>query len=148
MPVKDPTASAKPNHDASMLNCYHHLAASRGVEEFRSLDHYFLAIIHEVKTELKSRNQAKYDLKLNSIVSKLSCDNRRAILRGKDAGRLLSVLPSTVNGTELAKQECRDSLLLRYVMSPLDLQSHCDGCGQKFNVRHALVCKKGGSHPL
>ncbi len=27
--------------------------------------------------------------------------------------------------------------------SPTDLQSHCDGCGQKCSIRHALGCKKG-----
>jgi hypothetical protein len=37
-----------------------------------------------------------------------------------------------------------DSLLLRYSRSPADLPSHCDGCGQKFTVHHALECKKGG----
>jgi hypothetical protein len=37
-----------------------------------------------------------------------------------------------------------DSLLLRYSRSPADLPSHCDVCGQKFTVRHALECKKGG----
>jgi hypothetical protein len=30
------------------------------------------------------------------------------------------------------------------VQSPGDLQSHCDGCGAKFSVRHGLECKKGG----
>jgi len=53
-------------------------------------------------------------------------------------------LPSTVNGTELSAQEYRDAILLRYGRAPGDLPSHCDGCGQKFDVRHALECKKGG----
>jgi hypothetical protein len=86
----------------------------------------------------------EFDKELRSIVSKLSCDDRRTILRGKDTGQWLSVLPSTVNGTELSAQEFRDSLLLRYLRSPADLPSHCDGCGHKFTVRHALECKKGG----
>jgi hypothetical protein len=54
-------------------------------------------------------------------------------------------VPSTVNGTELSRQEFRDALLLRYGRTPGDLQSHCDGCGQKFSVRHGLECKKGGN---
>jgi hypothetical protein len=48
----------------------------------------------------------------------------------------LSVLPSTVNGTELLAQEYRDALLCQR-RSPADLQSHCDGCGQKLSIRHA-----------
>jgi hypothetical protein len=90
--------------------------------------------IQKVKTELKSRNQAKYDSELNSIVSKLSCDTLRTIVRGKETGQWISVQPSTVNGTELSAQEYRDAFL----------QSYCDGCGQKFIVRHAHACKKGG----
>jgi hypothetical protein len=60
------------------------------------------------------------------------------------AGRWVSAVPLTVNGTELASQEFRDALLLRSTRSPEDLQPHCDGCGAKFSVRHGLNCKKGG----
>jgi hypothetical protein len=61
-----------------------------------------------------------------------------------DAGQWLSVLPSTVNGTELSAQEFRDALLLRYARCPPDLPIQCNGCQQKFSVRHALECKRGG----
>jgi hypothetical protein len=53
------------------------------------------------------------------------------------------VLPSTLNGTEISATEFRDALLLRYARYPPDLPSHCDGCLQKFSVRHALECKTG-----
>jgi hypothetical protein len=79
-----------------------------------------------------------------SIVSILSCDDRGTILRGKETGHWVSAVPSTVNATEVSKQEFRDALLLRSTWSPADLQSHCDGCGAKFGVRHGLECKKGG----
>lgn len=71
-------------------------------------------------------------------------DTRRAILRGTRTGQWLSVLPSTVNGTELSAQEFRDSLHLRYARSPPDLPTQCDGCLKNFSVRHALECKIGG----
>ena len=48
------------------------------------------------------------------------------------------------NRTELSAQEFRDSLLLRYGRAPPNLPSCCDGCGQKFSVRHALECPHGG----
>jgi hypothetical protein len=53
-------------------------------------------------------------------------------------------MPSTLNGTELSAQEFRDALLLRHARTPGNLPSHCDGCGVKFDVRHALECKVGG----
>jgi hypothetical protein len=49
-----------------------------------------------------------------------------------------------VNGAELFAQEFRDALLLRHARGPPDLPPSCDGCNQKFSIRHALECKKGG----
>ena len=54
------------------------------------------------------------------------------------------VLPSTVNGTEFGEQEWRDSLFLIYGIDPLNLPSHCDGCGEDFSIYHTMECKKGG----
>jgi hypothetical protein len=52
---------------------------------------------------------------------------------------------TTLNGTELLAQELRNALLLCQARtSGDDLPSHCDGCGPKFDIRHALECKVGG----
>ncbi len=136
------STSAQSNFDASILICSHLLAALRGRDPFRTVDH--LAVMNAVKPELKFRSRERYDLALDTIVTNLPCDDRRTILRGKDSGQWLSAVPSTFNGTELSKQEFQDALLLRYAKSPGDLQSHCDGCGATFNVRHGLACKHGG----
>ena len=138
----DPTTSAQPNYESSILLCSHILAAFRGVDEFRSTDH--TKVIREVKAELKLRNAAKNESCLKDLTSKMSHLNKRTILRGKETGQWLSVLPSTVNGTELSAQEFRDALLLRNARCPPDLPTECDGCQQTFSVRHALECKKGG----
>jgi hypothetical protein len=86
----------------------------------------------------------KYCHSLNDLASKMSCNNRSTILRGKETGQWLPVLPSTVNGTELSAQEFRDALLLRYARCPPDLPIQCNRCQHKFSVRHALECKRGG----
>jgi len=140
--IPNPTQSAEKNFEASTLITSHLTAALRGVEVFRSAAH--ASVVSRVKAELKERNKVFNDSKLNQIASQLPCDDRRTILRGKDTGQWLSVLPSTVNGTELSAQEFRDSLCLRYARTPGDLPKSCDGCGQKFSIRHALECKKGG----
>jgi hypothetical protein len=95
--IPDPTALAQPNYEASILLCSHILAAFRGVNVFRSTDH--LKVIQDVKAELKLRNAAKSESSLNDLASKMSCDNYRTILRGKETGQWLPVLPLTVNGT-------------------------------------------------
>jgi hypothetical protein len=89
-----------------------HLAAFRGVDVFRSTDR--LKVIWDVKAKLKLRNAAKSESSLNDLASKMSCNNPRTLLRGKETGQWLPVLlPSTVNGTELsAAQEFLDALLL------------------------------------
>jgi hypothetical protein len=101
----------------SILLCSHILAAFRGAGVFRSTDH--LKVIWEVKAEPKLCDAAKSESSLNGLASEMSCNNRRTILRGKETGQWLSVLPSTVNGTELSPQEFRDALPLRYACCPL-----------------------------
>jgi hypothetical protein len=140
--IPDPTFQADANYDASMLSCGHIMAAFRGVEPFRSAEHK--SVMAACKSETKLRNDAKYETEMNLLTSKLSYSDRRTILRGQETGKWLSLSPSTVNGTELSAQEFRDALLLRYARGPPDLPSTCDGCNQKFSVRHALECKKGG----
>jgi hypothetical protein len=140
--IPNPVESAAANFAASSLCVSHLREAIVGETDFRSADH--LATMREARQEIKTRNKTKYDSELDSIVSKMSVDTRRAILRGKDSGRWLSTMPSDVNGTVLSAQEFRDSLLLRYARQPGDLPSRCDGCNQKFSVAHAMQCKTGG----
>jgi hypothetical protein len=40
--------------------------------------------------------------------------------------------------------EFRDSLRLRYRLTPTALPTSCDGCTKKFPVEHAMSCKAGG----
>ena len=63
---------------------------------------------------------------------------------GKDTGAWLHAVPTTYNGTELSASEFRDRLHMRYCLEPLNLNTHCDGCGAKFSITHALSCKVGG----
>ncbi len=108
-----------------------------------SLSTYLRGAQFEKFKKTLSRYLGALESRLKELTSKMSYCNR-TILRGKETRQWLSVLPSTVNGTELSAPEFRDALLLRYARCPPDLPSHCDGFLQKFSVRYALECKAGG----
>jgi hypothetical protein len=88
--IPDPTTSVHPNYEASILLCSQILAALQRVDVFRSTDH--LKVIREVKAELKLCSAVKNESSLNDLASKMSCDNCRTILRGKETGQWLPVL--------------------------------------------------------
>lgn len=137
--LPNPVLSIDKNYEASILSFLPHiLAAFRGVDAFRSAaDH--IAIVHEVRCELKTRKTKSNDAELMAIVNKLSCN---------DCGSNNCVWPRRCHhqlSMELTSaQEFWDSILLRYARTPVDLPTHCDGCDdQMFTVCHTLECKKG-----
>ena len=56
----------------------------------------------------------------------------------------LTVNPSEDEYFSLTPDEFRDSMACRYGKIPKALQPWCDGCGERFDVNHALNCKNGG----
>ncbi len=87
----------------------------------------------------------------------LGREQRHLDQRGKDApavkrrelqscavGAWLTVVPNRLNGTSLSAEEWRDNIRLRYNHVPQDMPHHCDGCGERMTVEHALACKTGG----
>jgi hypothetical protein len=78
MALPDHIASAKSDYEASTLVNVHLLAALAGNENFHSADRKDAS--REVRSELKPRKKAKDDSELNSILSNLKCDLRRAFL--------------------------------------------------------------------
>jgi hypothetical protein len=73
-----------------------------------------------------------------AIPAEQSCEARK-LANGSRYSHQPSTAPSSAH-----KSRNRDALLLRSALSPGNLQSHCDGCGQKFSVRRAHACKNGG----
>jgi hypothetical protein len=140
--LANPTELGQANYEASILVCSHLLAAFRGRVEFSTTDH--LSVHKEVFAKLKHHKATEYLATLASLLLLMPSDTRRTILCRKETGMWLTLAPSTVNGTKLSTQEFRDHLFLRYGKRPPDLPSHCDGCLVKFDICHALQCKKGG----
>ena len=61
----------------------------------------------------------------------------------KGASSWLNAIPLKDQDLDLNKEEFNDALRLRYNIPLNNLPSSCV-CGEKFDVNHALVCKKGG----
>ena len=53
-------------------------------------------------------------------------------------------IPRIINGTNMSSLEFRDALRIRYGLTPINLASHCNGCGAPFTISHAMCCKIGG----
>ena len=82
----------------------------------------------------------------SDIVDQLSVPQRRAIIRAKDEklSSWLTVSPLAKHHFDLSATEFRDGLALRYKKPLLGVPYHCDGCGDPFDLSHALSCRKGG----
>jgi hypothetical protein len=124
--IPDPTTTADENWTTSTVVCGHLIAALRGTEEFRSVEHNH--IMAEGRAAMRLRKTSTSEGKLVTILNGLVADRSRTIKRGQHTGAWLSALPSTVNGTELSAQEFRDAISMRYGITPSDLPAQCDGC--------------------
>ena len=96
-----------------------------------------------VSKDNKKRNQQEAD----SIYQQLPDRLQKAVdlARVKGASTWLTVLPLTEHGFTLHKSAFHDALALRYGWTPSRMPSKCEcGCGNTFNVEHALSCAKGG----
>jgi hypothetical protein len=67
---------------------------------------------------MHSRGLAESQEKLEGILLNLPDRRCHTIKKGEEIGAWLSVLPSTVNGTELSTQEFRNALFRRYGIAP------------------------------
>ena len=82
--------------------------------------------------------------KLKGLVGNIIGTNRRLILRAKNTGDWLNIHGTAVTGTVLSAMGFCDLLCAYYNVTPLNLQSHCEGWGTAFEVHHTLILRKGG----
>ena len=85
--------------------------------------------------------------KISKVEAALPSETLRIVQQtskaGAGASNWLSVIPLAEQGFVLNKQECRDALSFRFNRPLQDLPSNCP-CGQKFDINHAMNCKRGG----
>ena len=103
------------------------------------------AAVREIRNNLIKTQEAVLVEKSKTIEDNLSFDNQRALQlsQEKGAGSWLSVLPLEDQVFTLTKSEFRDALCIRYNKLLRGLPSNCT-CGHKYDMNHALNCKRGG----
>ena len=112
------------------------IAALRGTAEFRSGDHALLMV--GGRDEIQRWHAEEADKALGEAQATTFTEDPFRMGRITWTGVWLSVLPYTVNGTELGTQEWMDYLFLLYFINPPELPEHCDGFGAAFDIFHAL----------
>ena len=98
-----------------------------------------------IRADVTRLQTASLKSKTSLIEQNLDPCTTRAVKQAqeKGAGSWLNVLPLEEQGFTLTKGEFRDGIALRYNKPIRGLPSKCP-CGQKYDVNHALNCKRGG----
>ena len=104
-----------------------------------------------INQQKKTRNQVQHERlqyqkdKLHSVLAEMSQQDGRRIHENlqKGVSNWLTTLPLKDHGFDLTKQEFRDAIKLRYGWALDRLPTTCV-CGLRFDVPHALSCKRGG----
>jgi hypothetical protein len=140
--IPDPRECARGNFDGSR-QITRTLTASLLAREALHTEGYRLEA-GKCRRLLRLTRVGEGEVLLSEIKSAASQMAVCRIERAKLTGAWLTVMPDKLNGTVLSAEEFRDSLRLRFGLTPSSLPSQCDGCGQRFTVEHAMTCRKGG----
>ena len=101
--------------------------------------------VQNIKRKIKNQKQKKHQAKLENIRSYLTEEQIRLNNLNQEHGSSswLTTLPLSEEGYDLTKQLFWDLIRIRYGWTLTKLPAYCE-CGKKFDLQHALSCKKGG----
>ena len=99
----------------------------------------------KTKSEIKNQRNELYKANLEKIRSKMNDQEKRINESNQESGSYnwLTALPIKEHNYHLNKEQLWDALRIRFDWEIPRLPSEC-ACGSKFNLAHALSCKKGG----
>jgi hypothetical protein len=140
--IPDPVSSAQSCHKASVLCTTVLIRSLRTRQDLDVPGHAAQSALH--RRRLRKKRDEDDTAALLQLCGQAGPVAARRMRRSRETGAWLTAMPNTLNGTELAEDEFRDSLRLRFGLTPLALPGRCDGCDAKFTVAHAMSCKKGG----
>ena len=136
---------AKAQFDSSLKLTQHHIQSIIEQAEVLQVLNEEGKTSEDIKTECrKMKNEGKKE-QIKQIDEQISVDLKACIdqARDKGASSWLNTLPIEEQQLNLNKEQFRDALHLRYNIPLAGLPSYCP-CGERFDVNHALSCKKGG----
>ena len=113
-----------------------------GGGELSNADH--LRTLSEERRDGKKDRDVAYESRLKGLVSDIKGTNKRLLLCAKSTGYCLIVRSTAVSGKVMSATYFWDFKCACYNVSPVNLQSHCDGCGTSFGVMHTLSCSIRG----
>ena len=102
-------------------------------------------VVRKKKQGIKNRKRSKNSCQLDQIRAEMSEVQRRLndLAREKHASLWLCTIPIKDEGYHLTKQQFWDLIHIRYGWQLSRTPINC-ACGSKFDLDHALTCKKGG----
>ena len=136
---------ARNQYSASVLLTKPHVMSIMNQDSMmRSTDHEGRTN-EELKQVYRANKVAVKKQNMETLEEKLPTSTKQFMKQAQDKGASswLTALPLEEMGFTLNKEEFRDALRLRYNLKLEDLPTWC-ACGQRFDVVHALSCKKGG----
>ena len=115
------------------------------VNQHSEIDEGDVANVQEVKDRIKVEKQEREKAKLEFVRRQLDPMKLRILdaASEKGASSWLNSLPLKAHNFYLNKQIFWDTIYLRYGIPIPRLPTNCV-CSAKFNIEHALTCKKGG----
>ena len=142
--LPDPTCTADAAYATSCAATAHLCEAIRGVQPLRLPEHQ--EVMRRARADHKAQKDKVCETAQAAVLAKLSEEQQQAVKRAvaHKTGAWLSAMPTARNGNKLCAAEWRDGIAFRYGTEPVGLQPRCDGCGEEFDVDHALKCRKGG----
>ena len=125
----NPMRSEKENELSSQWESAEIIWAVTGVGAFSNADH-LLALMEERRDRQENQDVAN-NATLHDLVGDLLGTNWNLILWAKNTGSWMSVLSTTLSGTVFLATEFCDLLCTSYNVTPFNLHSHCDICGNR-----------------
>jgi hypothetical protein len=104
----------------------------------------FAVAAGSAKKALRKSRETAEKATFSTIKASAGAADARRMQRATETGAWLTAMPSALNGTELSADEFRDNLRLRFGLCPTSLPHRCEGCNERFTVKHAMSCAEGG----